>query len=80
MNDAFIDMGWEDPMLMIGVDYDGERHRTDRKRYVHDIGRNELVRRCGWLDLHVVAEHSRRFIIQRAADAFARRGHRLKLR
>ena len=77
-NTAFLDMGWDEPM--IGMDYDGEQHRSDRKRYVHDIGRNELVRGEGWLDLHVVAEHSKRFIVHRAADAFARRGHSLKLR
>ncbi len=39
--DAFLDMGWEEPM--VGVDYDGEQHRSSRTRYVHDIGRNELV-------------------------------------
>jgi hypothetical protein len=75
---AYLDMGWEEPM--VGADYDGEQHRSSRTRYVHDIGRNELVRREGWLDLHVVAEHSRRFVIARTADAFERRGHPLKLR
>ena len=77
-NTAYLDMGWDEPK--IGMDYDGEQHRTDRKRYVHDIGRNELVRSEGWDDLHVVAEHSRRFIVWRAADAFARRGYPLRLR
>lgn len=77
-NTAFLDMGWDEPM--IGMDYDGDQHQFDRGRYVHDIGRNELVRREGWLDLHVVAEHSTRFIVHRAAEAFARRGHPLKLR
>ncbi len=71
---AFLDMGWDDPM--IGVDYDGKQHSSDRVRYVHDIGRNEMVRRRGWIDLHVVAEHSKRYIIQRVDDAFARRGMR----
>lgn len=77
-NTAFVDMGWEEPM--IGMDYDGDQHQFDRERYVHDIGRNELVRREGWLDLHVVAEHSKRFIVHRAVEAFARRGHPLILR
>jgi hypothetical protein len=77
-NVAFLDMGWE--ATMVAADYDGDQHRSERKRYVHDIGRNELVVRQGWLDLHVVAEHSQRFIITRAADAFARRGHPLTLR
>lgn len=75
---AYLDMGWEEPM--VGADYDGEEHRSNRRRYVHDIGRNELVRREGWIDLHVVAEHSRRFVIARTAEAFARRGHPVKLR
>jgi hypothetical protein len=77
-NVAVLDMGWDDPM--IGVDYDGDQHRTDRRRYVHDIGRNELIDRKGWLDLHIVAEHSPRFIIHRVAEAFARRGYPLTLR
>jgi hypothetical protein len=75
---AILDMGWDEPM--IGVDYDGGQHLVDRTRYVHDIARNELVRRRGWMDLHVVAEHSRPFIVQRVADAFAQRGHPLTLR
>jgi hypothetical protein len=77
-NTAFLDLGWDEPK--IGMDYDGEQHRADRKRYVHDIGRNEMVRSEGWDDIHVVAEHSKRFIVRRAADAFARRGNPLRLR
>ncbi|MDT5128316.1 MAG: hypothetical protein QOH54_3960 [Mycobacterium sp.] len=65
---------------MIGMDYDGDQYQFDRQHYVHDIGRNELVRREGWLDLHVVAEHSKRFIVHRAAEAFDRRGYPLTLR
>jgi hypothetical protein len=75
---AFLDMGWEEPM--VSADYDGEQHCSSRRRYVHDIGRNELVRGQGWIDVHVVAEHSRRFVIARTADAFARRGYPVKLR
>ena len=77
-NTAFVDMGWEGPR--IGAEYDGDQHLKDRKTYVNDIGRNELVRREGWFDLHVVAEHSPRFIISRTADAFERRGYALTLR
>lgn len=78
VNEAFIDMGYDEPM--VGLDYDGQQHSTDRGRYVHDIGRAEMIERQGWIDIHVVAEHSRRFIIHRVSDAFARRGYRLKLR
>jgi len=71
-------MGWDEPM--IGLDYDGELHQTNRPRFVHDIGRNELVRRQGWLDLHVVAEHRRAFIVRRLEEAFTQRQHPLRLR
>ncbi|UQX10177.1 type IV toxin-antitoxin system AbiEi family antitoxin [Candidatus Mycobacterium methanotrophicum] len=78
VNEAFVDMGYDEPM--IGLDYDGQHHSADRWQYVHDIGRAELIERQGWIDLHVVAEHSRRFVIRRLSDAFARRGYRLRLR
>lgn len=77
-NEAFIDMGYDEPM--VGLDYDGQHHSTDRPRYVHDIGRAELIDREGWIDIHVVAEHSRRFILHRVSEAFARRGYSFKLR
>lgn len=78
LNEAFIDMGYDESM--VGLDYDGQQHSTDRERYVHDIGRAELIERQGWIDIHVVAEHSRRFIVHRVSEAFARRGYPLKLR
>ncbi|PXX03387.1 type IV toxin-antitoxin system AbiEi family antitoxin [Mycolicibacterium moriokaense] len=74
VREAFLDMGYDEPM--VGFDYDGQQHQTDRGRYVHDIGRAELIDREGWIDIHVVAEHSRRFILHRAHAAFARRGWR----
>lgn len=69
---AFIDMGYDEPK--VGFDYDGWHHSENRDQYVHDIGRAEFVEREGWLDIRVVAEHSRRFILHRAREAFARRG------
>jgi hypothetical protein len=77
-NTAFIDMGYDEPK--VGLDYDGVQHMTDRGQYVHDIGRAELIDSQGWIDIHVVAEHSRRFILHRVYDAFARRRFRPKLR
>jgi very-short-patch-repair endonuclease len=70
---AFIDLGWDEPK--IGIDYDGEQHRSDRRQFVRDIGRYDMIERQGWIDLRVVAEHSARFIVQRVRDAFARRGY-----
>ena len=71
-------MGYDEPM--VGLDYDGWHHLTDRKQYVHDIGRADLIDRQGWIDIHVVAEHSRRYIIHRVTEAFARRGYLPRLR
>lgn len=68
VDEAFLDMGWDEPM--IGLDYDGEQHQKDRSRFVHD---NALVERQGWLDIHVVKEHSRGFILHRLRDASERR-------
>lgn len=70
--EAFLDMGYDEPM--VGFDYDGEQHQANRNRYIHDIGRAELVDGQGWIDIKVVAEHSKRFILHRAHEAFARRG------
>ena len=72
VNEAFIDMGYDEPM--VGLDYEGAHHSTVRAQYVYDIGRAELIERQGWIDIRVVAEHSKRFIIQRVRDAFASRG------
>jgi hypothetical protein len=73
-NRAFIDMGYDDPQ--VGFDYEGAHHSEKRGQYVHDIGRAELIDSQGWLDIRVVAEHSRRFILHRAYQAFERRGWR----
>jgi hypothetical protein len=71
-NEAFLDMGYDEPM--VGLDYDGEHHASNRDQYVYDIGRAELVDRQGWIDIHIVAEHSRRFVLHRVREAFRRRG------
>lgn len=71
-NEAFIDMGYDD--VKVGLDYEGKHHATDRPRVVHDIGRHELIEREGWIDIRVVVEHNRAFILHRVREAFARRG------
>lgn len=71
-NEAFIDLGYDEPK--VGFDYEGRHHSEDRGQYIHDIGRAELLERQGWIDLRIVAEHSRRYILHRAHKAFARRG------
>lgn len=77
-NVAFIDMGYEEPM--VGLDYEGAHHSEDRVTYVGDIGRAELIERCGWYDLRVVKEHSAEFTKHRVRQAFMRRGHTPRLR
>lgn len=71
-NEAFIDMGYDEPM--VGLDYEGAHHSENRGQYVYDIGRADLIDRQGWIDIRVVKEHSRRFITHRVREAFARRG------
>jgi hypothetical protein len=72
VSEAFIDMGYDEPM--VGLDYEGAHHSARRGQYVYDIGRAELIDREGWIDIRVVAEHSRQFILHRVREAFARRG------
>ena len=72
LREAFIDMGYDEPM--VGLDYEGAQHAADRVQYVHDIGRSDLIGSRGWIDLRVVAEHSRRFILHRLRESFAQRG------
>lgn len=71
-NRAVIDMGYDEPR--VGFDYEGAHHSEVRDQYVHDIGRAELIDGQGWIDIRVVAEHSKRFILHRAYKAFERRG------
>lgn len=68
---AFIDMGWEE--MRIGVEYDGDQHRSDRHQFVKDIGRYEMLSGLGWQIIRVVKEHSRAYIVQRVQEAFRRR-------
>jgi hypothetical protein len=42
--------------------------------HVYDIGRAELIDSEGWIDVKVVKEHSRRFVLHRVGEAFVRRG------
>jgi very-short-patch-repair endonuclease len=72
VKEAFIDLGYDEPK--VGLDYEGAHHSAQRKQYVHDIGRAEFIESQGWIDIKVVAEHSRRFTLHRVAEAFARRG------
>ena len=71
VHEAFIDMGYDEPM--VGLDYEGRQHSDDRDQYVYDIGRAELIERQNWIDIRVVAEHSRLFTLHRVHAALSRR-------
>jgi hypothetical protein len=69
---AHIDVGWAE--YMVGVEYEGDQHQTDRRRYVYDIQRLETVERMGWLIVRVVAEDRRANIVHRVRAAMVERG------
>jgi hypothetical protein len=69
---AYIDVGWEE--FMVGVEYEGDQHQTDRRRYVNDIHRLEMLEQMGWLIVRVVAEDRRADIVRRVRGAMVERG------
>jgi hypothetical protein len=70
---AYLDMGWEQPM--VALEYDGDHHRTDRRQYVKDIRRTEMVDRLGWHVIKVINEDRPDDVIERTRNALARRGY-----
>ncbi len=70
---AYLDMGWEEPM--VAVEYDGDQHRTDRRQYVKDIRRWEIVEDIGWRIIRVVKEDRPNIILERVYSALASRGY-----
>jgi hypothetical protein len=69
---AYLDMGWPD--LMVAVEYDGDHHRLDRRQYLKDIHRLELLEQLGWLIIRVVAEDRPTDIVRRVRSALEARG------
>jgi hypothetical protein len=70
---AYLDMGWPD--LMVAVEYDGDHHRLDRRQYLKDIRRLELLERLGWLIVRVVVEDRPAEIVRRVRYAMEARSH-----
>jgi very-short-patch-repair endonuclease len=54
---------------MVAVEYDGDHHRTDRRQYVKDIRRLEMLDRMGWIVVRVVAEDGPANILRRVRAA-----------
>ncbi|PQM49319.1 hypothetical protein C1Y40_00457 [Mycobacterium talmoniae] len=69
---AVIDLGWED--IKVGVDYEGEHHRTTRREFNKGIRRHETVTGLDWIDVRVTVEDCEAGIIGRVAAAWQRRG------
>ena len=67
---AYLDLGW--PESMVAVEYDGDQHRTDRRQYVKDIHRLEMLEQLGWIVVRVVAEDRPEGIVRRVRAALAK--------
>jgi Protein of unknown function (DUF559) len=66
---AYLDLGWQD--WMVAVEYDGDQHRADRRQYVKDIRRLEMLEEMGWIVIRVVAEDRPANILRRVRAAIA---------
>ncbi|WAJ47547.1 hypothetical protein OK015_04945 [Mycobacterium sp. Aquia_216] len=66
---AYLDLGWPD--RLVAVEYDGDQHRTDRRQYVKDIRRLEMLEQMGWVVVRVVAEDRPAAILRRVRAALA---------
>lgn len=67
---AYLDLGW--PRSMVAVEYDGDQHRSDRRQYVKDIRRMEMLEELGWTVVRVVAEDRPAGIVRRVRAALAK--------
>ena len=61
---------------MVASEYDGDRHQTDRDRYVKDMRVMRTLRRIGWDVTQVIKEDRPEEIVERARTALTARGWR----
>ncbi|WP_374024168.1 endonuclease domain-containing protein [Mycobacterium sp. HNNTM2301] len=73
---AVLDMGW--PEFGVAVEYDGDHHRSDRRKYVKDQWRLRKLADMGWVVIRVIAEDTPPDIIARVRRALIARGWRLE--
>ena len=71
---AMLDMGWKE--FKVAVEYDGDQHRTDRRRYVWDQRRSRMVARLGWDAVRVIKEDPPAEVIARVEESLRARGWR----
>jgi hypothetical protein len=69
---AMLDMGW--PEFGVAAEYDGDQHRSDRRRYVTDQRRLRKLADMGWIVVRVIAEDKPDDVIERARRALLARG------
>lgn len=73
-NLAVLDMGWEE--FKVAAEYDGDQHRTDRRRYVWDQRRSRMVAGLGWDAVRVIKEDRPQEVVARVEEALRARGWR----
>jgi hypothetical protein len=69
-----IDMGWE--AFMVGAEYDGDQHRTNRAQYVKDQRVWPKLRDLGWHVVRAIKEDRDADLVRQAWDAMVSRGWR----
>jgi hypothetical protein len=69
---ALLDMGW--PEFGVAAEYDGDQHRSDRRRYVKDQWRLRKLAEMGWIVVRVIAEDKPEDVIERTRRALKARG------
>ncbi|MFL0290298.1 hypothetical protein ACJH6J_04535 [Mycobacterium sp. SMC-18] len=68
------DMGWKH--LLVGVQYDGGHHQTDREQYVRDLKALPRLEARNWIVIRVIKEDTDDDVLARVAAALYRRGWR----
>ncbi|MFM9034668.1 MAG: hypothetical protein ACKOQ4_10340 [Mycobacterium sp.] len=69
---AALDMGWEE--FQVAAEYDGDQHRTDRRRYVWDQRRSRMLAGLGWNVVRVIKEDTPQEVVARVDEALRARG------
>lgn len=64
---AVFDMAWEE--AKVAADYEGDQHRTDRRRFGRDIHKAETVTGMGWAHIRVTSMDGEADVIKRISAA-----------
>ncbi len=52
---AILDLAY--PEYRVGLEYDGDHHRTDTVQFLHDVERLDALSALGWRDIRITKEH-----------------------